>query len=225
MSLVKKESLALTLDGLNEVFFSGRKPSSEKGIEAARFIASRHGLYGSYANMFAPTKKDLDEGIKVFTGERVTSGAATSHILGEEASRILNILKVSDKEVRKALEEATRGIQARLDEHAYKSGTYCCGICTASLWRHATAGKLRDPGIIFEKGMKSLKAHRLGDGKWRRFPFYYTILALSEIDIPQALAEIKYTAPLLERALRRKASADKYSIRRHMLAERVLAKI
>lgn len=225
MSFVKKESLAFTLDAVNDAFFEGRIISGEDKLEVARFVASRHGLYGSYANMFAPTEKDLDAGIKVFTGERVRSGAATSHILGEEASRILNILKVSDKEVRKALDEATAGIQARFDEETHKSGFYCCGFCTSSLWRNAAAGTLKEGEKLLERGVKTLKMLRLGDGKWRRFPLYYTVLALSEIDIPQALAEIKYTAPLLERALRRKSSSDKYAIRRRMLAERVLAKI
>lgn len=225
MSFVKKESLAFTLDAVNDAFFEERVISGEDKLEVARFIASRHGLYGSYANMFAPTQKELDEGIKVFTGENVRSKAATSHILGEEASRILNILKVSDKEVRNALDEATVGIQARFDEETRKFGFYCCGFCTSSLWRNAAAGTLRKGETLLERGVKTLKMLRLGDGKWRRFPLYYTVLALSEMDFPPALAELRYVAPLLERALRRKASGDKYSIRRHMLAERVLAKV
>ena len=61
MNLVRKESLALTLDGLNEAFFTDSDISNEEGLEAATFIASRHGLPGSYANMFAPFKKDFDD--------------------------------------------------------------------------------------------------------------------------------------------------------------------
>jgi hypothetical protein len=225
MKLVSTKSLAETLDRVNEAFFTGQKLISEDKLEVARFIASRHGLYGSYANMFAPTQKDFDEGIKVFTGEKVRSDVATSHVLGEEASRILNILKVSDKGVQKALDEAVQGIQARFDEQTLRYGFYCCGFCTASQWRHAVVGTLKKGEILLERGVKTLKMLRLGDGKWRRFPFYYTLLALSEIELPNALGEIKYAAPVLERMLRRKASAEKYSIRRHMLAERVLAKI
>jgi hypothetical protein len=225
MKLVNTKSLAQTLDAIDEAFFTGQKLASEDKLEVARFIASRHGLYGSYANMFAPTQKDLDEGIKVFTGEPVRSKVGTSHILGEEASRILNILKVNDKEVQKALDEATQGIQARFGEETRKSGFYCCGFCTSSLWRHAVVGTLEKREMIIGRGIKTLKMLRRGDGQWRRFPFYYTILALSEMDFPLAISELKYAAPLLERALRRKAISDKYSIRRHMLAERVLGKI
>ena len=31
--------------------------------------------------------------------------------------------------------------------------------------------------------MKMLKAHCDGKARWGRFPFYYTLLALSEIDL------------------------------------------
>lgn len=225
MKIVYPKSLADTIDVLNDAFFTGVSLSRDERAKAASWIAARHGLYGSYANMFAPTQKDLDEGIKVFTGENVRSKAATSHILGEEASRILNILKISDKEIQKALDEAAQGIQARFDEETHKSGFYCCGFCTCALWRHAIVGTLKKSQMILEQGVKTLRMLRRGDGQWRRFPFYYTILALSEIDIPLALAEMKYAAPLLEKTLRRKTSSDKYLIRRHMLAERVLTKI
>ncbi|MBN2380497.1 hypothetical protein JXM67_11920 [candidate division WOR-3 bacterium] len=225
MKLVYPTSLAKTLDTVNDAYFTSERLTKGEKLEVARFIVSRHGLPRSYAGMFAPTDADFEEGIKVFTGELITSGAGTSHILGEESLRALNLLNVQDKDVQKALDEATCGIQARLDVSSYKSGTYCCGICTASLWRHALVGKLRNRDELFEKGLKTLKTQRLGDGKWRRFPFYYTLLAISEVDHPLALGEVKYAAPVLEKALRRKASGDKYGIRRRTLAERILEKI
>jgi len=223
--LVKTKSLAETLDAVNETFFTGQRLTPEERFEVARFIISRHGLYGSYANMFAPTQKDFDEGIKVFTGEKVKTGAATSHVLGEESSRALHILNIRDKEVQKALDEAVQGIQSRFDEQTIQYGFYCCGFCTSSLWRHAVVGTFQKKERLLEQGVKTLKMLRRGDGQWRRFPFYYTLLAISEVDHTLALAEMKYAAPVLERMLKRKATADKYSIRRHTLAERVLEQI
>ena len=74
-------------------------------------------------------------------------------------------------------------------------------------------------------GLKYLKSFRDGKGRWRRFPYYYTLLALSEIHGLDADAEIRYAAPGLERMLRRKGNGDRFDLRRRMLAERVLARV
>jgi hypothetical protein len=66
--------------------------------------------------MFAPTPKDYASGIRLFTGERITSGAATGHILGEEACRTLLVLDAGGREVAEALERASRGMDVRLTQ-------------------------------------------------------------------------------------------------------------
>jgi hypothetical protein len=68
-----------------------------------------------------------------------------------------------------------------------------------------------------------MKARRLGTGKWRFFPFFYAVLALTEIDLPGARAELRYAAPALERYLQRPATDEVTSGRRHGVAERALA--
>ena len=56
--------------------------------------------------------------------------------------------------------------------------------------------------------MKYLKENRKEQGRWRRFPFYYTLLAIMEIPGSQAINEIRYSAPVLERMLKRKGRDD-----------------
>lgn len=68
-----------------------------------------------------------------------------------------------------------------------------------------------------------MEARRLGSGKWRAFPFFYAVLALTEIDLPGARVELRYAAPVLERYLRRPATDEVISRRRHGVAERALA--
>ena len=60
-------------------------------------------------------------------------------------------------------------------------------------------------------------------GRWRRFPFYYTLLALSELDPKLSKTEVLYAAPLCERLLQRHSGRDKYSRRRKALLEKILA--
>ncbi|MCK4396077.1 hypothetical protein KAW96_05720 [candidate division WOR-3 bacterium] len=228
MKLVSTRSLAKTIDRVNKRLFLGQSVSKKEKEEVARWIASRQGLQDSYANMFAPTKRDLMEGIRVFTGEKITSGAALRHVLGEEACRVLIQLNVSKASVKDALKRATKGMISRLKQSErwfYKSGMYCCGTCTVSLWRHLVVGGLDNAEGRLTVGMKALRKHRIGDCKWRRFPFFYTLLALSEIDLPAAKSEMKYAAKVLEGFLKRSQKKTKINQYRRVLSERILSRI
>jgi len=225
MKLIYPTSLAKTLDAINDAYFKGNKLTKAEKLETARFIASRHGSRYSYANTFAPTKKDFNDGIFLFTGENIKPGAAMMHILGEEACRALHLLNVTDKKVKQALAEATNGMQERLDKYAYKHGIYCCGRCSAALWRHTVISDFKDTEKLLTAGMKALKSRRDGKNRWRTFPFYYTLSALAEIDLPSAKTEISYAAPSIERFLHSKSKTGKYDSRRRIIAEKVLDKI
>jgi hypothetical protein len=227
MGIVNPKSLAATLDAINGAFFLGQKLSSSEKTKAAKWIAGRQGEPGSYRRMFAPTKPDFTKGIRVFTGEPIRTGAATAHILGEEACRALILLGAADSGVRSALKRASEGMMAAIKEveaYGYTPGMYCCGICSVALWRHLAVGGLRDQERLLRAGMKTLKGYRLGNGQWRRFPFYYTLLALDEIALPAAAGEMRYAAPVLEKALKRPPRNDRFDARRRVLTERILAR-
>jgi hypothetical protein len=116
MDLLHTQSLGRTLDAINEALFFGKRIPRAKARRAARWIAGRQGLPSSYAEMFAPTPKDYANGIWLFTGERISSRAATGHILGEEACRALLLLDVGLSDVDDALARATHAMGARLSE-------------------------------------------------------------------------------------------------------------
>jgi hypothetical protein len=226
-SLVHAERLERTLDAINEAFFNGRLLTYAQRLEAARWIAGRHGQPRAYANMFAPTGHDLQKGIRVFTGEKISTKAGTSHVLGEEACRALILLEVSEASVLLAIEEAEAGIRARVEEAEKRSpnsmGLYCCGICSVSFWRHLIVGGVNWSEKRLVAGQRQLKDHRSGGGKWKRFPYWYALLALSEMDGAAAREERRYAAPVLERYLKRKAKMDPIGKRHHAVAERVLS--
>jgi hypothetical protein len=227
MSLVKAGSLTATLDGVNAALFAGEKLAKADRVEAARWIAGRQGLPGSYAGMFAPTERDFREGVRVFTGERMRTRAGTAHVLGEEAMRALVLFDVSDRGVQAALARAREGMEAALrglEAKGHAAGRYCCGTCSVAFWRNLAVGGLARAERRLAQAMKELRAARLGDGKWRPFPFWYTLLALSEIALPGALAEVRYAAPVCERYLARPGKPDVFGQRRRAVAERALAR-
>jgi hypothetical protein len=54
------------------------------------------------------------------------------------------------------------------------------------------------------------------------FPFWYTVLALAEMSLPEAREELAYVAPVLERVAKRKSPAAVMGRRRWELAQRAL---
>ncbi|MGD8979740.1 MAG: hypothetical protein PVH23_06690 [candidate division WOR-3 bacterium] len=227
MKLLHVNSLAHTLDAINEAFFMERTLARAEKKNLARWLAGRQGLAGAYRGMFAPTQMDYRRGIRLFTGEKVTSGAAIGHILGEEASRALMILDGALPEARVALKKSSKGMIKALmscETPTRVRGFYCCGTCTAALWRHLAVGGLSKPKQRLAAGLRVLKKYRDGKGKWRRFPFYYTLLALSEIDRKLVADEIHYIAPVCERLVKRYKAKSKIARRRKILLERILAR-
>lgn len=227
MVTVNTESLAETVDAVNDAFFLQRHLTESNRNELAVWIAQRRGKPGAYAGMFAPTDEDLRNGVRVYTGELVRSGAAIGHILGEEACRALILLGVEDSTIRQALERAIGGMLRRLsqtEDSGKVHGMYCCGICSVAYWRNITVGGLDRNEERLTAGMVALRARRTDDGHWRRFPFYYTLLALSEINLRPALDEMRYAAPLMERYLKKRILDSRFSERRHIISERILAK-
>jgi hypothetical protein len=223
MKLLDTRSLAATLDAINEALFCQRRISNEEKKETARWIASRQGLPGSYADMFAPTEEDRKEITRVFTGEKPGSLVSASHILGEEACRALILLDVAGREVEQALERARHGIMSRLPKQR-PYGMYCCGTCTPAFWRHMTAKEFDGGEHCLSAGVEVLRTLRAGNGRWRAFPFYYTLLALSEMEFPGAIEEMRYVAPVCERYVKRSPRDDQVCQRRRRLAEIILSR-
>jgi hypothetical protein len=225
VKLINHNSLASTIDAINDMFFRKQPLSKSSAATVAEWIASRQGLPGSYANMFAPTKKDFQNGLVLFTGEKVSTRAGISHVLGQESCRILILLGVKSTKVNSALEKASAGFIERSKLHIESDkGTYCCVTCSCAFWRHLSVGGLVNNERILTAGIKTLNSLRDGKGRWKRFPFYYTLLVLSEIELPAARKEIRYARPACERLLKRKTKKDKISKRRYILAQRILEK-
>jgi hypothetical protein len=274
-TLVHPDSLGDTIDAINAALFEQLALPQPVCAEAAAWLADRQGLPGSYAGMFAPTGYDYAFGTLTFTGEPVRSGAATGHVLSEEACRALfrlggcapqaapkgqagkkgapvNLAATNGQSaavnhaatngqaapvglaapVNVALDRARQAIFKRIEQSeapgkSASVGVYCCGTCSVALWRHLTASGIAGDQQRLENGLAELHRYRDGEGRWKRFPFYYTLLALSEMDIPGVREEIVYAGNVIERALRRlnKADPEMQSLhdgRRKIVLERVL---
>jgi hypothetical protein len=234
-SLIRPDSLGDTIDAVNLALFNQVALAPAVCTEVAEWIADRQGLPGSYAGMFAPTGYDYAFGTLTFTGEPVRSGAATGHVLSEEACRVLYRLEAMttvlnrNPDIQNALDRARQAIFKRMEQSEAQgqwAGVYCCGTCSVALWRHLLASTTPDDQRRLENGLLELHRHRDGAGRWKRFPFFYTLLALSEIELPGAREEVRYAGAVIERSLRRFRKANpqdqsELDRRRRVVLERV----
>ena len=226
MSLLHRQSLGQTVDSISEPLFFGRRiPESERKL-VAPWIAHRQGLPGSYANTFAPTEKDTLV-FHLFTGEAIRTRVGIAHILGEETCRVLSLLNVKDPFVAEALARAVSGLAGRIEEaqhHGGQQGFYCCGPCSAAFWRNLAGGLFPHSEEQLRQGLAMLMNLRAGGGKWRRFPFFYTCLVLTEIGPGLAKAEMQYAAPYWHRNLKKLSQTGSSTAqRRSAVGRRLLA--
>ena len=222
-----RHSLGATLDSISESLFLAKNVPASQRTAAARWIAGRQGLPGSYAGMFAPTAKDA-LGFRLFTGETVRSRVGIAHLLGEEGCRILSVLQVKDPPVQAALGRAIQGMATRLEDAERRgcdTGIYCCGTCSVGYWRNLALNLFPRAGERLREGLKGLRRLRRGDGTWRRFPFYYTCLTLTEIEGDLAKAEMQYAATRWRRILPRLSSVESSIARRRAAVGRRLLKL
>lgn len=216
--IIHHNSLAATLDAVNEAFFNGWPWSKADEEEAARWIAGQQVRGGRQAGLFAPTEDDYQEGVRLFTGERLQTKLATRNILTAEAARALILFDRGEG----ILERTNRWLLEQCFASACTVGE--CAHSTVGLMRYLAVGGLADSEEQLNAHLVVLSQHRDGKGRWRRFPFYYTLLALSETDLPAAVEEMRYAAPACERFLRRSPKDDVFASRRRAVVERVLAR-
>jgi hypothetical protein len=211
---------------VNESAFFRLASTSEQRRAVARWIAARQGLPGCYGGMFAGFEMEI-AGIELFTGEKITSASAR-HILGEEASRALRLLRVKDPPVQAALDKADEGMIRCLNtsqREGRSPGWFCCGKCSVGLWRNLLAGGLDRGEERLANGVKVLRRHRDGEGGWKRFPFWYTVLALIEMPGKAARDDLSQVAARLERAARGSAGPEPVRRRRQAVAELALSRL
>jgi hypothetical protein len=212
----------LTLDYVNEALLYGQEIPLADQQTISRWITTRQGAGPGYNGLYSPTNTDLEYGVSLFTGEELNSQASARHYLGQEAARLICLFASQDPEAQPAYERASQWMRAH--PTFTQTGMQCCGRCTIAYWRHFWVGEFEHKQVALENGLKALQNDRDGKGKWRRFPFYYTLLALSEIDLEPARQELHYSLPVMERYLKGEKPGLYYR-RRKAIVEKALNRV
>lgn len=198
-----------------EAAFGCRQPAAEGGRVVASLL-DRQVRTGRKAGLFALSDEDWRLGPRLWTGEPIRTKLAAEHVYSQETARLLHLLAGGDPAVARAVAAAS----TRLGGTCYAVQHCTIGECATSF-----IGYVRLLAAIHEESsdvdiaprIATLSQHRLGDGRWRRFPLFYTALVLSELRLPLARAELLYAQPACLRAARHNSVEEPYARRRARL--------
>ena len=152
---------------------------------------------------------DLTKENRLITGEKLSTKLAVNNILATQKARILAL-----KTLQSAEEIAKReGLELWLNKQCFSS------FCGSGECRHASMAYVRylvalgdDTSISkADRFVQELSKYRDGKGRWKGFPFYYTLLVLKELGTEKTKEERAYALAARERALKRINSNDEFS--------------
>jgi len=223
--LVQANSLAATLDAIDQVLFYDRT-LPEADVEAAtRWLTGRQVRSGKWAGMFAPTDLDYGHGVTLFTKEKLRTRLAARNILTAEAARALTLFNRAGPGVQDAgqyVDRANRWLSRQCFARDCMVGE--CAHSGIGLMRYVAVRDRDRSQEWLECHLEMLSGRRDGKGRWKGFPFYYTLLTLSAIDLPSARQELCYSVPACERMLKRLLGDDPVVRRRQDVIHRVLSR-
>ena len=151
---------------------------------------------------------DLSQKNRLITGEKLATKLAVKNIKAVQKARLLSSLNAPSAE----------DLQNLLSLEDWIEKQCFAKFCAVGECRHSSITYLRYLGTFDDETTKSkvdsfiqtLSEHRDGKGRWKGFPFYYTLLVLNEMKTEAARTEVEYALPACKRALNRLKENDTF---------------
>ncbi|MGY5878885.1 MAG: hypothetical protein RTV31_01485 [Candidatus Thorarchaeota archaeon] len=184
--------------------------------QVAEFIARQQIRYGHSAGAFVESRNVSRSKARLYTGERLQTHLAVKNILTIESARAL-VLSGSSSEI------ATSSIS--LVENWLENQCFS-DFCATGECRHSSVAFIRYLNALgktdrLNSMISKLSKFRDGKGGWKGFPYFLTLLVITEVESQAANDELAYTLPFTEQRFKRSKSEEPYKSRRN----EVLAKI
>ena len=222
MPIIHPASLAATLDATDEALFFQKTIPVSVRKDVSDLLISRQIQSGSNAGCFIPFTAEAATESRLFSGERLNTAFASRHIQLIEAARLLKLLGMDDKATAKSIALAENHMNAMCYSKFCSKGE--CKSITVAYLRYLPTSDQKDSPAHINSLLTQLAAHRDEKGKWRGFPFFYTVLVLSEIDDPLAINEREYAAPVFQKPPGALLSTDPISRRRQAILARAFSR-
>jgi hypothetical protein len=185
--------------------------------QVVEFIAGQQIPYGHDAGVFVESRNVSQIKARLYTGERLQTHLAVKIIRTIESARAL-VLSGSPSEI---AQTSIALADSWLEKQCFSD--FCavgeCRYSSMAFIRYLNALRKTD---ILEKMISRLSEFRDGKGGWKGFPYFLTLLALSEIESSVADNELIYALPFTEQRFKRSKSEEPYRFRREEILSRVL---
>ena len=99
-----------------------------------------------------------------------------------------------------------------------------CKAITIAYMRYLACSVGQDPKAQQAHFLTRLSDFRDGRGRWRGFPYFYTLLMLTELDQSLASQELQYAVPACVKLLDPVDVSDCFSRRRQLILNKVLSR-
>lgn len=218
--LIDGTSLSRTIDAVSVRLACGETFSTTEREDLVAWLLDRQIRSGHGRGMLDPFPGEFEAGVRLFTGEQLRTRIATRNVLTLESARILSALASEAPEIRSALSRTSAAMR-----HACFAVSHCvigeCAHSSIAYMRDAASERSGCRRKWIEDHLHVIREHRDGTGRWKRFPFYYMLLALLEVGTPAANAELEYARAACRRVFER-ASHGGYAARRKDVLRRAL---
>jgi hypothetical protein len=222
MMIVHPTSLSDTLDSAAEIIFNQKTILPSQRSDLAAMLTSRQIQSEPNSGYFLPFTSESGTQATLFTGEPLHNEFASHNIQLIEAARLLVLIAIDDPDSVRSIRLADR----RMNMLCYSS--FCakgeCKSLTIAYMRYLIASKTEAAAIRLDQLLTKLAAYRDGKGKWQGFPFYYTLLMLSESKSHEAANEIEYSASFFNRLRKQEWSKERFSNRCQSIQHRIISR-
>jgi hypothetical protein len=222
MMIMHPTSLSDTLDFAAEAIFYQKSIHPPLRDELTALILSRQIQSGSNAGYFIPYASELRSQSRLFTGETMHTEFANRNLLLIESVKLLALLTLDDPVVNRSIRISDQRMNTLCYSQFCSKGE--CKALTIAYMRYLAVSIAGDASVWLDQFLTQLVGYRDGKGKWHGFPFFYTLLMLSETDRPLAADELEYAAPTFERLSRQVWPNDRYSKRCQSIVNKISAR-
>jgi hypothetical protein len=220
--MMSNGGLARALERADTMVRRGEQAAAETRHVLVRSLLGHQILAGRKAGLFALDPEDWERGPRLWTGEPIRTKLAAEHVFSQEAARLLHRLGEQDPAVERAVALAA----GRLAGTCYAAQHCTIGECATSFIgyvRYLASVHGDDARGDVSRRVQTLSQHRAPNGRWIRFPFFYTLLVLSELPKPVAENELSFARDAIARSTLRPSIEGPYAGRRTRLLQDVLA--
>jgi hypothetical protein len=223
MTMAEPDCQEVTLETLAEVFFYSKPLPASKREQFTALFTSNQIRSGAKSGFFILPNNQNGTRPRLFSGEAITTAFAFRHLQLIESARLLRLLQVNNRPNAESIQLADQ----RMNSTCYAG--FCskgeCKILTIAYMRYLATNLEKEAESKLASFLQKLSMHRDGKGQWGSFPYFYTLLMLSESLSPLACAELRYTVGHRKKISQQVLSSGSFASRRQAILIHALGRI